>query len=202
VTRIIVISLLLSLSSDLALGQDIASDFSEQLRKLRSLSGQFEQAIYGPDGDLLDRQTGQMTLQRPRLIRWEVERPRQLMLCDGEQIFLYDPDLQQVVVRPWREDPTQNPASLFTADVVLSDWFSIDRDNDGVYSLAPKDSSSIIDEILVNMSAAGIPEGFSVLDSSGQLTRISFTIESVNEPIAVDQFEFVVPVGVDVIVDE
>ncbi len=201
-TRIIVISLLLSLSSDLALGQDIASDFSEQLRKLRSLSGQFEQAIYGPDGDLLDRQTGQMTLQRPRLIRWEVERPRQLMLCDGEQIFLYDPDLQQVVVRPWREDPTQNPASLFTADVVLSDWFSIDRDNDGVYSLAPKDSSSIIDEILVNMSAAGIPEGFSVLDSSGQLTRISFTIESVNEPIAVDQFEFVVPVGVDVIVDE
>lgn len=199
-TRLIGILLGLSLSQVQA-ADDPATAFGDLLAEIDSMSGDFVQEVRNAEGEVLQTQTGQMTMQRPRQLHWEMESPRQIMICDGEQIYLYDPDLEQVVVRPWRQDPTQNPASLFTSDVELGEWFDISRTDQG-YRLTPLKADSMIREIRVPVREDGRPVGFTVVDSSGQVNATRFSNLSFNASYPKERFRFDPPPGVDVIVDE
>lgn len=175
--------------------------FAELMASFTSISGSFVQTIYAESGEVIDQQRGVMSLQKPRLIRWETAEPRQVMVCDGDSIYLYDPDLEQVVIRPWRDDPTQNPVSLFTADVALSDWFDISR-NGTNFELRPIQSGSLINAIMVYVDDSGMPAGFSVSDQPGQVTEVRFEQVDFDKELATTVFSFRVPDGVDVIVDD
>jgi outer membrane lipoprotein carrier protein len=191
----------LLLVADSIQAQSAAEAFAQMMASFTSVSGGFTQSIYAESGDLIDRQQGQMSLQKPRLIRWETATPRQLMICDGDSIYLYDPDLEQVVIRPWRDDPTQNPVSLFTSDTDLSQWFSIHREA-GAFVLESLRPESLIGTIKVLVSEAGLPTGFRIEDQSGQVSEIAFENVKFDQPMPASNFVFQTPPGVDVIVDD
>ncbi len=183
-------------------GVRAASDeFQAMLAAFISLDADFIQELYTETGELLDRQQGHMSLQKPRLMRWETSDPRQLMVCDGQSIFLYDPDLEQVIVRSWRDDPTQNPISLFTAEVDLDDWFAIERIDDR-YLLTPLDDESLIASIQVYIDYADLPAGFRVVDRSGQVSEVRFNSTHFDRDFAEGHFSFVPPTGVDLLFDD
>lgn len=188
-------------SSSSVYAQAPEQQFAELMASFTSISGSFVQTIYAESGEVIDQQRGVMSLQKPRLIRWETAEPRQVMVCDGDSIYLYDPDLEQVVIRPWRDDPTQNPVSLFTADVALSDWFDISR-NGTNFELRPIQSGSLINAIMVYVDDSGMPAGFSVSDQPGQVTEVRFEQVDFDKELATTVFSFRVPDGVDVIVDD
>lgn len=182
-------------------GQTAAEEFDALMGSFSSISGSFVQTIYAESGEVIDEQQGVMSLQKPRLIRWETASPRQIMVCDGDSIYLYDPDLEQVVIRSWRDDPTQNPVSLFTADVDLSEWFEITREG-SAFELRPVQPGSMISSILVLVDDDGMPLGFSVSDQPGQVSTVRFQDVSFDSDLNSSMFRFSVPEGVDVIVDD
>lgn len=181
--------------------QDAGQAFDELMASFSSISGAFTQTIYAESGEVIDEQRGTMNLQKPRLIRWETASPRQLMVCDGDSIYLYDPDLEQVVIRSWVDDPTQNPVSLFTADVDLTEWFDISQEG-STFELRPTLEGSLIRVIQVYVGESGMPAGFAVSDQPGQVSEVRFEDVEFNVSLEPAVFSFSVPDGVDVIVDE
>ena len=184
-----------------AYGQEPRQAFDDLMGSFSSISGAFVQTIYAESGEIIDQQRGRMSLQKPRLIRWETADPRQIMVCDGDSIYLYDPDLEQVVIRPWRDDPTQNPVSLFTADVDLSEWFDISQEG-STFELRPIQQGSLINLIQVFVGNSGKPSGFRVSDQPGQVSEVQFEDVDFDVNPSPPTFSFVVPDGVDVIVDD
>ena len=79
---------------------------------LKGLDAHFEQRVFDTKGAERERSAGTVQLLAPRQFRWEYRTPSpQLILADGRQIWIYDPDLEQVTVRSQglEEQPAHHP---------------------------------------------------------------------------------------------
>src|SRR5687768_9284600 len=73
---------------------------NQLLRNIRSMRADFIQTLMDNNGKMIQQSWGKMALQRPGQFRWETKRPNeQLIVANGSRLWIYDPDLQQVVVR-------------------------------------------------------------------------------------------------------
>jgi chaperone LolA len=64
------------------------------------LQAQFKQYELIEDGRKVDENSGSVWMQSPDLFRWHYKTPyEQLIVADGEQVWVYDEDLQQVTVK-------------------------------------------------------------------------------------------------------
>src|SRR5690606_10541374 len=95
---------------------------------LTGLEGEFVQQVFDGSGQARETSSGQVALSVPRLFRWEYERPYpQLIVADGSRVWVYDPDLEQVTVRPQGEEEQNNPLpalidpAMLERDFVVSD---------------------------------------------------------------------------------
>lgn len=69
-------------------------------RAIESFQGRFTQTDRRPDGRA-DEATGKLAYERPGHMRWAYEPPHeQLLVTDGETVWLYDPLLDNVTVQP------------------------------------------------------------------------------------------------------
>ena len=185
-----------------------AAELEQILGKVAAFEAQFEQVVTNSFGETLQRSTGRMHLQRPGMLRWEVDEPYpQLLLADGESLWTYDPDLEQATVQPLAEAIDGTPAA-FLLDVggPGAARFHVRRKagEDGVeahFVLEPRDPSSVLREATLSFTRAGAPAGIAIVDHLNQHTRISFTAATVNPVLESALFEFEVPQGIDVIGD-
>jgi outer membrane lipoprotein carrier protein len=90
---------------------------------LNALSGTFAQAQYDADNRPGDTATGDLALNAPRQFRWRYAEPfPQLIVADGDNVWIYDEDLDQVTVRKQSLEEAQSPLT------VLTDLSQLDRD--------------------------------------------------------------------------
>lgn len=171
-----------------------------QLEEIRSARGQFEQMIREADGYLLDRQTGTFSLQKPRLLRWEISELDQLLVSDGETLYLYDELFQQVTLRTWSSDPSVNPAAILLDDIWLGDWTAVSKQGE-TWILQPFGRATSISEIRLQLDQ-GFPAVLVLEDFSGQITEIRFSEVETNVELDADQFQFQIPPGVELLYDE
>ena len=69
-------------------------------RDLKSLQADFTQTILDEQSRTLETSKGQMFMQKPGRFRWDYRQPpSQLIVADGQRMWLYDKELQQVTVR-------------------------------------------------------------------------------------------------------
>src|SRR5690606_21419429 len=88
------------------------------LSQTRSLQGDFEQVTRDQDGQIEEENTGTFAIKRPGLLRWHIEEPfEQLLVSDGENLWVYDPDLEQVTISTVDEQMQQNSALLLSSDL-------------------------------------------------------------------------------------
>ena len=128
-------------------------DLLDRLQTLKSMKGQFEQVVLDQGGTHMQEATGRFQVARGNQFYWLTETPyEQMAASDGETVWVYDKDLEQVVVRPLSQDLGQTPALLFggkPADVAKA--FSIsERDNQGsevTYRLTPKGQDPLFDQL-------------------------------------------------------
>ncbi len=124
----ITISLSLGIFSANALAEDDRALLTERLAVLASFSADFTQEVQGARGELLERSTGYIRLLRPNF-KWVVNDPYpQTIVTEGEVLKVYDPDLEQLIIRPLSEVLVDTPLSLLTQEeVVLGDNFEISK---------------------------------------------------------------------------
>ena len=185
--------------------QRAANKLSELLSHTQTITGTFSQLTLDSTGTQLQEASGQMVLQRPGLFRWHTDPPlEQLLISNGQKVWLYDPDLLQVTVQKMDQRLTHTPALLLSGDVSkISENFSITYKEGGSvidFILTPTAKDTLFDTLRLSFRN-GVINDMQLLDAVGQRTNILFMGVKVNEPVDASQFVFDAPTGVDVIED-
>lgn len=182
---------------------DPVDDLKQRLAPLTTLSARFAQTVYAADGYAAQSTSGTMTLARPGKVRWVSAPPfEQWVIADGRTLWVYDPDLAQVSIRPFLGDIGNTPAVLLIGGVAdLERQFSVVREISGAtisYTLKPLAADSRYTELTLSFSDQ-TPTAMVLRDTLGQRTEVTFTKVKLNAPVDGKLFHFDPPAGTDVL---
>ncbi|MFC6631691.1 outer membrane lipoprotein chaperone LolA [Microbulbifer taiwanensis] len=182
---------------------DATDELSRLLQPLAALSGNFQQTLLDERGEVLQKSSGNFSVQRPGKLRWQTGEPfPQLLVTNNKKLWLYDPDLEQVTVRPVDKRMKETPALLLGGKVEeIRGSFNVSSKKGG-YHLTPKNASAPFKTMEIRFSGNGLPSGMTVRDGMGQTTKIKFSGMQANPKLSNSIFNFKPPKGTDVIRDE
>jgi len=185
----------------LAGGRAALDRFSEGLR---SLDGRFVQQVRDPQGQPGARSEGRIALRAPRQFRWEYQSPyQQLIVADGDHVWMYDPDLEQVTVRVQSYEEQTSPLAALIDPGELDRQFMVSDGGradglDWVALKARKPAESAVQSARLGFDANGL--GAMVFeDQLGQRTEVRFSGWTRNGSLPASLFRFAPPEGVDVV---
>ncbi len=169
-----------------------------------TLKARFTQALYGDERDreALDRSSGTLTLKRPGRFRWDYTEPyEKTVVADGSRLWIYEADLEQVIVRPVGTALAANPAMLLSGQASLDETFrvlaSYEADGLGWLELEPRQKDSNFTKVRLALDGDML-RLMELVDGLDQVTRITFDDVVANPDVADDVFAFDPPDGVDV----
>jgi len=173
------------------------------LAGLNSLRAKFRQEVINSDLELVEEASGRVTLKKPGRFRWDYTLPfERVIVADGERVWLYEADLQQVTVRRLDAGLGETPAALLTGDAEVLDHFEYlgSSMDDGIewIQLKPNSAESDFEMISLGFDGDDLVE-IGLADRLGQRTRLYLTEVERLEALSDDLFHFTVPDGVDVI---
>lgn len=173
------------------------------LSQAQTLTARFSQLTLDGSGTQLQETAGELSLKRPGLFRWHTDAPaEQMLVSNGQKVWLYDPDLNQVTIQVLDQRLTHTPALLLSGDVSkISENFTVTHKEGGSvvdFILKPKAKDSLFDNLRLSFRN-GVINDMQLVDSVGQRTNILFLGVKMNEPLDASQFSFQVPAGADVI---
>lgn len=196
---------LLSLAAGAAWSDD-AARLERLLAAMTSYQAAFQQSVANRYGETLQTATGQVVLQRPNRMRWQVDEPYpQLVLADGVSLWVYDPDLEQATVAPLADAIAGSTAVFLTgtADALTAHFHvhhvAAPTEGESAFVLEPKDASAVFREATIAFTADGLLASLTIADHLQQTTRMVFTAAVRNPVLESTLFEFEVPPGIDVI---
>ena len=170
---------------------------------LKGLDGQFTQQVFDARGKQKEASSGRVAVSAPRLFRWEYVKPYpQLIVADGETVWVYDPDLQQASRRPQGAEEASSPLAILLDQQKLDRDFSVTETATvgGIewLQLTPKQADAAIKTARLGFGKAGLVQ-MEYEDALGQRTKISFSGWKRNPGFAKGTFRYVPGKGVDVI---
>lgn len=146
--------------------------------------------------------SGTFVFARPGKFIWTYAKPyEQLLQADGEQLYIYDKDLNQVTVKKLGNALGSSPAAILFGSNDLEKNFTLSEagSRDGLEWLnaTPKAKDSQFQQISIGLRN-GAPEAMELKDSFGQTSVLAFQKFEKNPPLGATQFKFEVPKGADV----
>lgn len=175
-------------------------------KDLRTLDGRFEQQVFDPDGNLQEQSQGRVALAAPRQFRWDYQEPfPQTIVADGDRVWVYDPDLEQVTVRQQSHEEQSSPLAALIDPGVLEQQFEVDDEGevDGLQwiSLMPRSSEgAAFAKARLGLRAGELLQ-MEMIDTLQQKTVIRFRDWVRNGALPQGHFRFVPPAGADVVGD-
>ena len=176
---------------------------------VHSLTADINQALWTEDKRLQQTDTGSLSLKRPNRFRWTYEAPPErkrpdptelVIVADGEKLWIYDVELNEVTVTPFDDSVGASPAVLLSGDGNVREDFEVVQaytlDALDWVKLEPRGASDF-SSIAIGFSGTE-PRRLELVDGLGQITRIELDNLVVNPDIADDVFKLDVPPGVDV----
>lgn len=182
-------------------GREAITRFSTDLR---SLDGRFAQQVFDANGTATDRSEGRISLKAPRQFRWEYQQPYpQLIVADGDHLWLYDPDLEQVTVRVQSYEEQSSPLAALIDPGELDRQFVVSEGGRAngltwVDLKARKPDDSAVQAAKLGFSADGLAT-MVFEDQLAQRTEVRFSQWKRNGALPADLFRFTPPEGVDVV---
>jgi len=190
--QLIFFGLLLLLTSSQVLAED---QLSQLLNNLQTSRANFTQTVMNSRGQILQQLSGKMVIQRPGRFRWEVTHPnRQLLIADGQQIWFYDIDLQQITIQTQKNADTDSPAALLSdSPRNLTQQFVIHplMDVQG-FTLFPKNKNALFQSITLIFEHDRLRE-MRLADKLDQQTVINFSQVELNPHLPAQTFRFIMP---------
>ncbi len=175
------------------------------LNGLTTLEADFQQSLYDENLYPLEESRGAFLLSRPDRFRWDYRQPEaQLIVADGDKVWIYDRDLSQVTVRAMGAALGATPATLLSSDRPVDENFEVSelQPSGGLewIGLKPRQADTGFSHIRLGLDG-NVLKLMELIDSFGQLTRIEFNNIKRNPRIDASAFEFEPPKGVDIIRD-
>lgn len=179
----------------------------EQLRRFLDSSqgarASFSQVVVTKSGKAGQKASGTMQFQRPGKFRWSYEKPyEQLIVGDGNKLWTYDKELNQVVVKPMGQALGASPAALLAGDNTLEKNFVLSEGGEAEglawIDAKPKSNEAGFEHVRMGFKD-GVPLVMEVRDNFGQVTRLQFSQFERNPAQSADLFRFTPPKGADVV---
>ena len=182
---------------------DAMSELLAILAPVKGISADFTQDTYSATGAVQQHNEGMLKAQEPNHFYWKTAEPYpQEIVTDGKTLWVYDPDLSQVTIKPFEENYSKTPAMLFAGNaVVISQQFTVEKLANVAqgFRLLPKKQQRDLFESLEMSFEKGVPVSMTILDAMQQKTTIFFSKVVVNPVTAANQFHFEPPAGVEVL---
>ena len=181
-------------------GAQLVSGF---VTDIQTLQGRFEQSLVDADGEVLERTSGELQIERPGKFRWSYTQPyEQELVADGLNIWSYDVDLAQVTVKPQLDALANTPALLLGGSEEAIQQFN----NEGSYveagttwvRLSPVNTDSGFLRVELGFREDRLYR-MVFFDSLEQTTLVALYDVALNVPFEPDEFVFDVPEDVDVV---
>lgn len=162
----------------------------------------FTQLVTSPDGAKKKTSTGEFEFQRPNRFRFDYAKPyEQQIVGDGQKVWLYDLDLNQVTVRPFDQALGSTPAALLAGGNLERDFtLQADGEQAGLQwvQAQPKAKEGQIRQLRVGFRGKDLA-AIELVDALGQRSRLDFGKFEPNVTLAPTRFKFTPPAGADVL---
>ena len=177
------------------------------LESTKTLRAGFTQIVVAKNGTRPQQSSGVMIFSRPGKFRWQIEKPySQLLVSDGEKVWIYDPDLRQVTVKKVGNALGGTPAALLAGESggksSLEKSFTLreagEREGLEWVEAVPKSQESGFEKLRLGFAGSDL-KAMELLDNFGQTTSLYFSNLERNPVVAASLLSFKPPAGVDVI---
>ncbi len=184
---------------------DTLARLDDLLSEIRTMSADVNQLIVESDGGVLEQSAIRMKLKRPDGFYWETIEPfPELLVTDGNLLWNYQPDLEQVVVENWDASRSELAAQLLSGNTAnLTGEYQLSQRDTGdsefiEFVLQPLDPENVYRQIVLTFNRRQLDQIY-VDNSNGQKTVWQFSNIVLNEPLADQEFVFEPPDAVEVI---
>jgi outer membrane lipoprotein carrier protein len=173
-------------------------------RGLKGLDAGFSQQVFDPNGRKSDSSSGTVRMSAPRQFRWEYRVPApQLIVADGDHIWIYDPELEQVTVRRQSLEEQDSPLSVLIDPTELDRQYRVSEGGRSAgldwLVLQPRQAEDApFQKARLGFGAKGLAR-MELTDGLGQRTVITFGAWKRNPAFPAGTFRFTPPKGVDVV---
>jgi outer membrane lipoprotein carrier protein len=177
--------------------------FKTFVRSTQSARADFDQKVYDRGGKLTQESKGSFVFQRPGLFRWTYAKPvDQVIVGDGERVWIHDRDLNQVTVRKLSRALGSTPAALLagSADIEKAFELSDAGAKDGLEWLEakPREREAGFERVRMGFDAETL-RAMELLDHFGQTSVLRFSNLRRNPKVDRSEFRFEPPKGTDVL---
>ena len=172
------------------------------MRDVKSGRASFTQTVTAPDGAKRRSSSGSFEFSRPNRFRFAYAKPfEQLIVADGQKVWIFDADLNQVSVRKFSSALGATPAALLAGGSIEKDFeLSSQAPQDGLdWALAlPKLKDGAFQSVRIGFKGKTLA-AVEITDAFGQRSMLQFTQMTANAAVPADSFRFTPPAGADVI---
>lgn len=180
--------------------------FKSFVAATKSAKGEFTQRLVKADktgsAKVSNASSGTFVFARPGKFIWTYQKPyEQVLQADGDKLYIYDKDLNQVTIKKLGNALGSSPAAILFGSNDLEQNFTLKEagTKEGLEWLdaTPKAKDTTFDHIGIGLRN-GVPEAMELRDSFGQVSLLSFKKFEKNPPLSREEFKFVVPKGADI----
>jgi outer membrane lipoprotein carrier protein len=170
-----------------------------RLSGFEHFSAAFSQQVIDEEHNILQEGQGKLSVKKPNLVYWQTEQPEEsVIVSDGNTLWFYDPFIEQATAYRVDASVANTPILLLTStDEALWQQYSVSQINNDDFLIHANDINSRVKTLELNfVSESAMLKGFSIVDSTGQLSVIKLTNVAIDQAIEPSLFQFILPDGV------
>lgn len=178
---------------------DALKTFVQQVKTGRAT---FVQTVTSPDGAKTKTSSGSFEFARPDRFRFAYIKPfEQLIVADGQKVWIYDSDLNQVSSRNFSQALGATPAALLAGSDLSRDFDLVglpSKDGFDWAKATPKTKDGAFESMRIAFRGKQLA-AVEITDNFAQRSRLTFAQFDANVDLPQERFRFVIPKGVDVL---
>lgn len=173
----------------------------QRLEGLTTLEADFSQQVTDVNGELVQQLHGRMAIARPNLLYWQTDAPDEtLMVADGQNLWYYNPFVEQVTVYSQSDAVAQSPL-LLLLDGDSQAWRDYNvKSEANSFSLQPNAGAASAQSLQLVFAEQGAPAQLQRIildDGQGQISTIELEQVHLNKALDGKLFKFDMPEGID-----
>ncbi|MDG1468218.1 MAG: outer membrane lipoprotein chaperone LolA, partial [Glaciecola sp.] len=152
------------------------------LAKITTLQASFTQVVNDREGKPLQSSSGNLILQQPDRVYWQVLVPDETrLIANGERVFYVDEFVEQVSIFSQKDMVANNPLMLLTSsDDQVWEQFSVVQQN-LAFVVTPINNEGQITQLTLRFIQDELTQ-FTLLDNQGQVSQFTLNGTVLNMP--------------------
>ena len=188
--------------ASIAAHADAVDTLRDFIRDVKTGRAQFTQTVTSPDGAKKKSSSGSFEFSRPNRFRFAYTKPfEQLIVGDGQKVWIYDADLNQASSRKFSSALGATPAALLAGGALDKDFdLAALPAKDGLEwaQATPKQKDGAFKSVALGFKGKELAV-LEINDAFGQRSVLQFSQFATGVSLAADAFRFTPPAGADVI---